>query len=322
MNSAFLSVIVCTYNRAGLLGKCLDSLVKQRIGPDRFEVIVVDNNSRDNTREIAAQYQDKLTTLKYVFEGNQGLSYARNRGCAEAKAEYLIYLDDDAVVPPDYLSNIARVIEEYAPDIMGGPVYPYYTSRKPRWFKDEYETRKYQAESGFSTRGSVSGGNFIIRKSVLEKAGLFDVNLGMKGDKMDLGEERKVLELYRTATPENAQKVYYALECWVEHHVPPEKMTLGYIMKRSYIAGIKSRQIISVHHENGADMVNRGFIASSSRSLRNAASKGYQNIRRHGLKGIDFVGMCRAGAMYAGIYIGANLEKLRPKKGNHGNRHS
>jgi glycosyltransferase involved in cell wall biosynthesis len=304
-----------------MLRKCLDSLVKQRAGPDGFEVIVVDNNSSDNTREIVARYQDKLLNLKYVFEGNQGLSYARNRGCAEAGAEYLVYLDDDAVVPPDYLDNVTRVIREHAPDIMGGPVYPYYTSPKPRWFKDEYETRKYRAESGFSTHASVSGGNFIIRKNVLEKAGLFDVNLGMKGGKMDLGEERKVLELYRAATPENKQKVYYALECWVEHHVPPEKMTLGYIMKRSYIAGVKSRQIISVHHKNGADRADRGFLASGSRSLKNAASKGYQHVRRQGLKGVDLVGMCRAGAMYAGIYIGANLEKLRPRKGKNGNQH-
>jgi glucosyl-dolichyl phosphate glucuronosyltransferase len=232
-----LSIIICTYNRAGLLGKCLDSILKQETPPESFEAIIIDNNSTDNTKEIVSQYTNKLPHLKYVFEENQGLSYARNRGFKEAAAEYLIYLDDDAIAPPQYLTIVAGIIKEHTPDIMGGPVYPYYTTPKPRWFKDEYEIKKYEPVSGFSLTCGITGANYVIRKRIVENLGGFDVNLGMIGDKVWLGEERKMLEQYRSVTPPGEQKVYYALECFITHHVPPEKMTLRYIMKRAYIAG-------------------------------------------------------------------------------------
>jgi glycosyltransferase involved in cell wall biosynthesis len=277
MDNIPLSVIICTYNRVELLGKCLNSIVAQQFESDSFEVIVVDNNSTDNSRELVAQYQTKITNLRYVFEENQGLSYARNRGYAEARAEYLIYLDDDAIMPREYLSNVNRVIKQYAPDIMGGPVYPYYTSPKPRWFRDEYEIRKYEDESRFSKTCSISGGNYIIKKKVLEDLGMFDVNLGMKGDKIGIGEERKVLEQYRATTPEAEQKVYYALECYVKHHVPEYKMTIKYRMKRYYKSG---REAVLVKDRGP------GFVATV---IINVTREIFNEIRMRGLIQADYV---------------------------------
>lgn len=277
MDTALLSVIICTYNRAILLGRCLDSIMEQQFAPNLSEVIVVDNNSTDNTKEMVSQYQTKITNLRYVFEENQGLSYARNRGCAEAKAAYLVYLDDDAIAPPEYLSNVARVIKKYTPDIMGGPVYPYYTSPKPRWFKDEYETKKYEPQSGFSKTCGISGGNYIIKKSVLERLGMFDVNLGMKGNKIGLGEERQVLEIYRATTPEAEQKVYYALECYVSHHIASDKMTIRYIMKRNYRSG---RDVVQVKNR-GPEFFATAIIAMTCEI--------FNEIRTHRLIRADYL---------------------------------
>jgi glucosyl-dolichyl phosphate glucuronosyltransferase len=308
-----LTVIICTYNRAKRLADCLESIVKQQATSVTFEVIVVDNNSKDSTKELVAQFNNKIPDLMYVFEGNQGLSYARNRGSGEAKAAYLVYLDDDAIAPPDYLANIARVIKEYSPDILGGPVYPYYNTPKPRWFKDEYEIRKYVEKSGFSSTASVSGGNFTIKKALLEKLGGFDVTLGMIGGKLGLGEERKVLEQYRASTPLLEQKVYYALECNITHHVPPEKMTLRYIVKRSYLAGVMSQQVITPHHSLATGM---GSGSSKKphflKRLRAFITVNFGNLKTN--TGFDFVKLCQFFARYAGIYIGANLDKLGRKR--------
>jgi glycosyltransferase involved in cell wall biosynthesis len=314
MDKLLISVIICTYNRAALLANCLESLLKQQPPPDAGEIIVVDNNSTDNTKELVSQYKSKIPHLKYVFEKNQGLSYARNRGCAEAGAIYLCYLDDDAAAPPEYLSNIARIINEYSPDILGGPVYPYYTTNKPRWFKDEYETRKYADKSGFSASAAVSGGNYIIKKNLLEKLGMFDVKLGMIGGKMGLGEERKVLEQYRSVTPAAAQKVYYALDCYINHHVPREKMTLRYLIKRSYTAGKMSQQVITPYHSSGINDVNAGVKKKRSFFKRLTAfiTVNFKNLKTN--TGFDMVKILQFFARYAGIYIGANLEKFSRKR--------
>jgi glucosyl-dolichyl phosphate glucuronosyltransferase len=233
----FLSVIVCTYNRKKLLQDCLNSLVSQSIDPERFELIVVDNNSRDGTHSLVQSYEQWMKHLSYVVETKQGLSHARNCGYETARGDYLIYLDDDAIAPKAYLENISQVISEHTPDFLGGPVYPYYVTQKPWWFLDEYETRQYENKSGFSNKCSISGGNFVVRKSVLEKLGLFDPEYGMNGRNLGMHDERKLLETYRLCMPADQQKVYYSLECYILHRTPAEKMKLFYILRRRMASG-------------------------------------------------------------------------------------
>jgi glucosyl-dolichyl phosphate glucuronosyltransferase len=233
----FLSVIVCTYNREKLLVDCLNSLASQSIDPERFELIVVDNNSRDGTPSLVRSHEQRVKHLRYVVETKQGLSHARNCGYETACGDYLIYLDDDAIAPPDYLENIFQVISEHEPDFLGGPVYPYYKTEKPGWFRDEYEARKYEDTSGFSTRCGISGGNFIVRKNVLQKLGLFDPAYGMSGGRLGMHDERKLLETYRQSTSLDQQKVYYSLECHILHYTPAEKMRLLYMLRRRMVAG-------------------------------------------------------------------------------------
>ncbi len=281
MTAPSLSIIICTYNRKDLLAKCLDSLVAQNTGIDKIEIIVVDNNSKDNTDELVMQYEKKIPCLKYVFEEKQGLSHARNRGCIETNSEYLAYLDNDAIAPQDYISNLMKVINQYSPDVMGGPIYPYYISRKPSWFKDEYEIRKHAEESGFSSTCRISGGNYIIRKEVLEDLGMFDVNLGMIGEQVKLGEERDILEKYRRVKSEEEQKTYYALECYVKHYVPARKMTVRYILGRYYRSG---RAAARLKKKNPSYAIKKivTFVPDVFHDLN-------KEIGAHGIQGSDYV---------------------------------
>jgi len=75
-----LSVVVCTYNRAQLLTEALDSVCNQTLDKSRYEIIVVDNNSADGTRELVGEFCRRFSNVRYCFEPQQGLSYARNRG--------------------------------------------------------------------------------------------------------------------------------------------------------------------------------------------------------------------------------------------------
>jgi glycosyltransferase involved in cell wall biosynthesis len=281
MGNHRISIIVCTYNRADFLGRCLDSLLNQGSSLRDIEIIVVDNNSTDGSREEVERRRGRFSGLRYAFEREQGLSNARNRGCREAEGEYLAYLDDDALVPPGYLVNVRKVIEEHRPDILGGPIYPFYLTPKPRWFRDEYEVRKFAEASGFIDSCRASGGNFIIRKEVLVHLGMFDPHLGMVAGKVRLGEERAVIEKYRSLTPPAARRGYYSLDCSVLHYVPPHKMTLRGFYGRYFQSG-RTAARLKITRRRG-----RAAAAKVACFIPNLYHKVVGDVHDRGLRGID-----------------------------------
>jgi glucosyl-dolichyl phosphate glucuronosyltransferase len=295
----FLSVIVCTYNRADLLDLSLHSLRGQRLAPQRFEVIVVDNNSTDDTAAVVARHTALAPNIRRVVETRQGLSHARNCGWEQARGQYLVYNDDDAIMPPDYLAQVIDVINRHQPDILGGPVCPFYTSPKPRWWRDEFEFRCYTPASGFSATCRVTGVNFIIRRDLLPRLGMFSPELGMVGATLGLGEEAKVLDTYRAITPAQDQKVYYAHECYLYHHVPDWKMRFGYMVRRSYVNG---RTKIRLTRTGRA--VTLGFL------VRDVAERLYvlartlaSHVRRKRLSSGSFVLAFRTLAFIMGVLV-------------------
>ena len=101
-----ISVIICTYNRSNSLADTLCCLAKQSYNIQSWELIVVDNNSDDNTKEIVGQYSRKLPNLTYKFESQQGLSYARNLGINSAHGDIIVFTDDDVLPDDDWLEKI------------------------------------------------------------------------------------------------------------------------------------------------------------------------------------------------------------------------
>jgi len=100
-----ITVIVCTHNRAGLLPGILSKLRAQDYFAGAFEIIVVDNGSRDNTAEVVEKLASKPgVPIHYVLESRPGITLARNRGAEIARYPYLAYIDDDCSVEPDWLS--------------------------------------------------------------------------------------------------------------------------------------------------------------------------------------------------------------------------
>jgi hypothetical protein len=236
--TATLSVVICTHNRREDLGTCIQLLAQQifEIDATRIEVLVVDNNSSDGTEIFIDDLIKEYDWLTLAREDKLGLSHARNCGAKLARGDYLCYLDDDSRPCVDYLKNVFRVIDEHTPDILGGPVFPFYTSPKPFWFQDALEIRQHANVSGFSDC-PISGGNFIIRAELLKQLGMFSPDYGMVGAKLRLGEERELLERYRRQTHKGEQRVYYSLECLIYHHVPAWKMTLRYFVHRAFASG-------------------------------------------------------------------------------------
>jgi len=296
----FFSVIVPTYNREKILDRCLNSLSKQDFDKKHYEIIVVNNNSPDGTEEVIRRYMNVYENILGVREVKQGASNARNRGAEEACGEYLIFIDDDVVAPPEYLANVVKVLSEDQPDIMGGPMYPYYTDSRPAWFRDEYEIRKYEEKSGFSRRCRVTGANFVIKKGVFKKVGMFTPELGPIGGKMNFADDAQVLDTYRDLTPLSEQKVYYALECYVMHHVPAERMKFNYLMRRSFHFGRSAVYADTLRGKSGSS----GGLLTVSRGLAGVMLQLARGLVSRGPTRVDYIVLCRRFTFLLGLLAG------------------
>ncbi len=230
MSAIRLSLIICTYNRARFVRRLLLTLLAQAQTPE-VEIVVVDNNSTDDTRSVIGALASGRPFVRMVFEEKQGLSHARNCGAAAARGSHLLYLDDDALAPEGFVEAIRKVVAR-DPDFFGGPVYPIYADPRPREFPEALEIRKKAALSGFRYDLTLSGGNFGVRKETLERFGGFDPHYGMAGGRMGLLEERLLIDAYRERTPAAEQRLYYAVEAYVFHHTPRERMDFRYQRRR------------------------------------------------------------------------------------------
>lgn len=207
-SSQKISVVICTYNRSELLKLAIQSVCNQSADKEEFELIIVDNNSSDNTSEIVANFSALHSNIKYIKEINQGLSYARNRGYAESRASYVAYLDDDAKANSEWVEKAINLTETYEPDAFGGPIYPYYLTQKPDWFKDEYQTFNLYDYTGWMKKEhSLSGSNMIFKKEILQEFNGFSINLGMKGNQQAYGEESDLIERLKEAGKKIGSKV-------------------------------------------------------------------------------------------------------------------
>src|SRR4051812_7813703 len=131
-----ISVIICSYNRAKYIIDALDSLDNQTISKNLYEVIVVDNNSTDNTRKLCLQYiaSHPNYNIYYFEEKQQGASFARNAGVAHSKGPLIAFMDDDAIADKDFIENILRFFETHPhADGLGGKIIPKYIPNEPKW---------------------------------------------------------------------------------------------------------------------------------------------------------------------------------------------
>ncbi len=99
-----ISVIVSTYNNVSLLTRCMAGLINQTLSKSKYEIIVVDNNSTDNTKDIIKKAKKKYKIINYFFEKNQGLHNARHRGANEATGNILSFSDDDIIADKNWLA--------------------------------------------------------------------------------------------------------------------------------------------------------------------------------------------------------------------------
>jgi glycosyltransferase involved in cell wall biosynthesis len=256
-----LTVVVCTYNRSEILKYCLDSLEKQSVEKSLFEVIVVDNNSKDRTREVVEEYCRNNSNFRYVFESVQGLSSARNRGWKEAKADWIAYIDDDAKADEKWCENIIETSKKDSDlKAFGGEILNWYFYEKPKWFKNEFRNQSMGNEEFVvdikKHPFGLTGCNMIFKKEILFKYGGFSKEFGMVGREIGLAEESKLFNEMLIAK----EKIMYFPDIKIYHLVPQELFSFRYVFARS----VKSGESIAKIRKTGllsSDFFKKLFMA-------------------------------------------------------------
>src|SRR5215211_3933038 len=108
-----VSIVIPTYNRSELLRDAVLSVLRQEDDGSSFEVVVVDNNSRDDTEAVVRSLMDEyLGRLHYVLEPKQGNAHARNAGIEHAKGAIIAFIDDDVIVESNWLTTLKQAFTE------------------------------------------------------------------------------------------------------------------------------------------------------------------------------------------------------------------
>lgn len=159
-----LSIIVPAYNIENYIYECLNTIFKQNIEPQEYEVIVVNDGSTDNTLDKISLFSNK-SNLIILNQENQGLSMARNNGFKTAKGKYIWFIDGDDQICPNCLKTILYICEELNIDLFGvGPSIPF-TDIFPKDFDKSYISKVYTGEEWISSQYSFIGAwAYIIKK--------------------------------------------------------------------------------------------------------------------------------------------------------------
>ncbi len=172
-----ISVIICTRNRAGSLQRTLDSFLEIESAADRFELIVVDNGSTDDTAAVVSRFAAGVPfAVRYVLEKRRGVNAARNRGIATAAGDVMLWTDDDCIVAADWISTVQHCFANDLMKLVGGRVELFNRNDRPITIKQSLLHERLTSTSELF--GFLHGCNMAFGRPVLERIGWFDVRFG------------------------------------------------------------------------------------------------------------------------------------------------
>jgi glucosyl-dolichyl phosphate glucuronosyltransferase len=288
-----ISVIIPTRNRASQLADSLESICKNSI-PTAYEVLVVDNGSSDNTRDVAIKFKNKIPDLQYFYESTPGLHAGRHRGMMESKYNLLTFVDDDIIATKTWLEGILESFMDENVVLVGGNNYPLFKGEVPDWLVLMWNHRKCSygkaipslsiLDFGMTVRSIspiyVWGCNFSIRKDILFKAGGFHPD-GMPEAMIDYrGDGETYVSEYIL---ENKMKCIFNPKASVYHTVSGSRMTLSYFKKRAFMQGISdSFTDLRKHHLDYSQHESKRYDVLFKKIIRNIFT--HKNITLSNIK--------------------------------------
>jgi glycosyltransferase involved in cell wall biosynthesis len=232
-----LSVIICCYNSVPRIKPTLEHLKNQKVTNEvDWEIVLVDNNSTDNTASFALQiWKDQKIPLRVINESRAGQGYARATGAKKATYDYIIFCDDDNWLCSTYIQTVFAVLDKHN-DIgaVGGQSKPAFADRQdvPEWFSEKqqsYATGKQANETGdITSRLFLWGAGIGLRKNAYLKA--FEPQwpsllVGRVGEQLSSGDDTELCMRLVVM----GYKLYYDERLFYYHFIPANRLSLAYI---------------------------------------------------------------------------------------------
>lgn len=235
-----ISIIICCYNSKDRIIPTLQHIIKQEdIDSLKVEIILVDNNSNDNTKKIVTEFWTNYKTnidFCMVDETQSGLSFARKAGVLSSNSEFIIFCDDDNWLDKFYVRNAFNLMRK-DPEIgvLGGEGFPVLEAEEPHWFnkyKLIYAVGPQNKKNGdiTFTSGYVYGAGCIIRKKVLYdlyQMGFKNLLAGRTENEVISGEDCEIC--YNIAFA--GFKICYNDQLKFEHFIPTTRLTLNHLKR-------------------------------------------------------------------------------------------
>lgn len=290
-----MTVAVATRDREETIAQCLASLVEQTLSKDAFEVIVVDDDSRDRTGEIArALVRDCHPVVRYIRQPYGGLSIARNRAISEGSGDLICFIDDDAEATPNWLEAMVEAADSHPEfECFGGRLLLRLEGRAPRTCGAESLGATLDLGDEPQTITRVKGSNMAMRRSAFERIGLFNPALVWRGD-----EDNWLHRLHGSGG-----RTMYVPDALVWHRRLPSDLRLRSLLKTRFGWGVGQ---IQYKRETGVPFRPRGEARQLLRALKHA----YTERCAGGLMEASI----KAGALWAG-YSGELRKPKRPNPG-------
>lgn len=289
------TLLIATYNRAALLDETLASIRALRVKPGRrWDVVIVDNNSTDDTRAIVErQARDFPVPLRYVFESRQGRSSALNTGVAASHGTIVAMTDDDVRVDAGWLDAACDALDDPSVAYAGGPVSPIWETPPPRWLDltrgDLWGTIAIQnhGDRAFAyeeARKVPLGANMAARRSLFASIGGFRADLGRSSGRLVLGQE--VPELLMRARAAGLRGMYLPA-MRVHHHIPSKRLTRAYFCKWWFGKGVSRSALERMQPitELGVDLRQTPHVLRVPRYMYGTAARDLAAYAKHTLLG-------------------------------------
>jgi len=261
-----VTVAIPTYNRADFLRQTLAGLVAQQFPRDHFEIIVLDNNSTDHTRAVVAEFASAHPAPRYLLETQQGLDYARNRAIAEARGEIIVFGDDDILVQPDWLAQMAvPLLADPAQRIgaVGGEVIPVFPDGLPPWVAEWHSPLAFRPDLGpLEARQSPMGANLAFPRFVFAQLGVFHTALDRAAGNYFSGGDSEMIRRVRAAGLE----VWFAPAAAVKHQMPASRTTFRYARRHAFDSA-RSRVIDRAGQPGAFNYLAGRFLGNSFKAL-------------------------------------------------------
>ncbi len=237
----FITVAICTRNRASVLGQAIESVLRQ-LGDDT-DLLIVDNASTDATASVVKDFARVHPAIRVVVHPDLGISHARNRALREAAGQVVLFLDDDAVARVGWVEVYRRFFRNSpSPRVaaVGGRVFPRYEKSAPAWLspKDNLLDRGERTEP-FDAGGAPWACNMAVMRAPALRCGGFNPMLGRKGRSLMSAEETDLCHRLRQA----GHEVWWLPQAEIDHRVAAERVTVSCMLRMMFCLGRSSALI-------------------------------------------------------------------------------